>query len=123
MFDYERFRNDVLALGLLALVVFVGLSFLSYDPADPPSDLTAAEDVVGGVLVHPQVMMSEVAHAAVDAPPAERGELVAGILGEGDVTLEELDAVDLAHRAALLAKDQALVDLDVDLVEERAFSS
>lgn len=39
MFDYERFRNDVLALGLLALVVFVGLSFLSYDPADPPSDL------------------------------------------------------------------------------------
>ncbi|MEQ9406089.1 MAG: DNA translocase FtsK 4TM domain-containing protein [Fuerstiella sp.] len=39
MFDYERFRNDVLALGLMALVVFVGLSFLSYDPADPPSDL------------------------------------------------------------------------------------
>lgn len=39
MFDHERFRNDVLALGLLALVVFVGLSFLSYDPADPPSDL------------------------------------------------------------------------------------
>lgn len=39
MFNYERFRNDVLALGLLALVVFVGLSFVSYDPADPPSDL------------------------------------------------------------------------------------
>lgn len=39
MFDYERFRNDVLALGLMALVVFVGLSFMSYDPADPPSDL------------------------------------------------------------------------------------
>ena len=39
MFDYERFRNDVLALGLLALVVFVGLSFLSYDPGDPPSNL------------------------------------------------------------------------------------
>ncbi|MCH2200791.1 MAG: DNA translocase FtsK [Fuerstiella sp.] len=39
MFDFERFRNDTLALGLLALVVFVGLSFLSYDPADPPSDL------------------------------------------------------------------------------------
>ena len=39
MFDYERIRNDALALGLLALVVFVGLSFLSYDPADPPSDL------------------------------------------------------------------------------------
>lgn len=39
MFDYERFRNDVLALGLFALVVFVGLSFLSYDAADPPSSL------------------------------------------------------------------------------------
>lgn len=39
MFDYERFRNDVMALGLMALVVFVGLSFMSYDPADPPSDL------------------------------------------------------------------------------------
>ncbi len=39
MFDFERFRNDVLALGLLALVVFVGLSFLSYDSADSPSDL------------------------------------------------------------------------------------
>ena len=39
MFDHERLRNDVLALGLLALVVFVGLSFLSYDAADPPSNL------------------------------------------------------------------------------------
>ena len=39
MFDYERFRNDVIALGLMALVVFIGLSFMSYDPADPPSDL------------------------------------------------------------------------------------
>ncbi len=39
MFDFERFRNDVLALGLLALLVFVGLSCLSWDPADPPSDL------------------------------------------------------------------------------------
>lgn len=39
MFDFERFRNDVLALGLFALVVFVGLSFLSYDAADPPSSL------------------------------------------------------------------------------------
>jgi S-DNA-T family DNA segregation ATPase FtsK/SpoIIIE len=39
MFDKERFKTDVLALGLLALVVFIGLSFLSYDPADPPSQL------------------------------------------------------------------------------------
>lgn len=37
--DTERLKTDLLALGLLALVVFVGLSFLSYDPADPPSTL------------------------------------------------------------------------------------
>jgi S-DNA-T family DNA segregation ATPase FtsK/SpoIIIE len=39
MFDLQRIRNDLLALGLLALAVFAGLSFLSYDPADPPSML------------------------------------------------------------------------------------
>lgn len=39
MIDTERLKTDLLALGLLALVVFVGLSFLSYDPADPPSTL------------------------------------------------------------------------------------
>ncbi|MFN9718476.1 MAG: DNA translocase FtsK 4TM domain-containing protein, partial [Planctomycetota bacterium] len=37
--DTERLKTDLLALGLLALVVFAGLSFLSYDPADPPSTL------------------------------------------------------------------------------------
>lgn len=35
----ERLKTDLLALGLLTLVTFVGLSFLSYDPADPPSSL------------------------------------------------------------------------------------
>ena len=39
MLDKERLKTDLLALGLLALVVFVGLSFLSYDPADAPSSL------------------------------------------------------------------------------------
>jgi S-DNA-T family DNA segregation ATPase FtsK/SpoIIIE len=39
MFDFERIKTDLLALGLLALAVFAGLSFLSYDPADPPSAL------------------------------------------------------------------------------------
>ncbi len=39
MFDSERLKTDLLALGLLALVVFAGLSFLSYDYADPPSNL------------------------------------------------------------------------------------
>ncbi|MGD9853531.1 MAG: DNA translocase FtsK [Planctomycetaceae bacterium] len=39
MIDYRRLRTDLLAIGLLAAVVFVGLSLWSYDPADPPSTL------------------------------------------------------------------------------------
>ena len=39
MLDKERLKTDLLALGVLSLVVFVGLSFLSYDAADPPSSL------------------------------------------------------------------------------------
>lgn len=37
MFDYARLKTDLLALALLALAVFVGLSLASFDPADPPS--------------------------------------------------------------------------------------
>lgn len=37
MFDYTRLRTDLIALGLLAATVFVGLSLVSYDPADPPA--------------------------------------------------------------------------------------
>lgn len=37
MFDYTRLKNDILALAILAMAVFVGLSLASYDPADPPS--------------------------------------------------------------------------------------
>jgi S-DNA-T family DNA segregation ATPase FtsK/SpoIIIE len=39
MIDYRRLRTDLLALGLLAANVFVGLSLVSFDPADPPSTL------------------------------------------------------------------------------------
>lgn len=39
MLDFDRLKTDLLALGLLAFAVFAGLSFLSYDPADPPSTL------------------------------------------------------------------------------------
>lgn len=37
MLDYRRIRNDLLALGLLAATLFVGLCLASYDPADPPA--------------------------------------------------------------------------------------
>ncbi|MBM4074056.1 MAG: DNA translocase FtsK, partial [Planctomycetes bacterium] len=36
MIDYARIRTDLIALGLLALAVFLGLSLASYHPADPP---------------------------------------------------------------------------------------
>ena len=37
MIDYGRLRNDLIAIGLLAMAVFVGLALVSYDPADPPA--------------------------------------------------------------------------------------
>ena len=36
MIDYRRLRTDLVALGLLAGAVFLGLSLYSYSPADPP---------------------------------------------------------------------------------------
>jgi S-DNA-T family DNA segregation ATPase FtsK/SpoIIIE len=35
--DRQRLKTDVLALGLLAVTVFVALSLFSFDPADPPA--------------------------------------------------------------------------------------
>jgi len=37
--NFQRIKSDLLALGLLAVTVFAGLSVASYDPADPPSTL------------------------------------------------------------------------------------
>lgn len=39
MIDVQRFKTDLIALGLLAATVFLGLSLFSYDPADPPAQL------------------------------------------------------------------------------------
>lgn len=39
MIDYQRLKHDLLALGCLALSVFLTLSLGSYDPADPPASL------------------------------------------------------------------------------------
>jgi DNA segregation ATPase FtsK/SpoIIIE, S-DNA-T family len=39
MIDIQRFKTDLIALGLLAVTVFLGLSLFSYDPADPPAQL------------------------------------------------------------------------------------
>ena len=37
MIDYQRLKADLLALGLLAVIIFTGLALFSHDPADPPS--------------------------------------------------------------------------------------
>jgi len=39
MLEQRNLKLDLLALGLLALAIFLGASLLSYDPADPPSRL------------------------------------------------------------------------------------
>ena len=39
MIDFRRLGLDLIALGLLAATLFVGLSLISYDPADPPARL------------------------------------------------------------------------------------
>lgn len=39
MIDVHRFKTDLIALGLLAVTVFLGLSLFSYDPADPPAQM------------------------------------------------------------------------------------
>ncbi len=39
MFEQRNLKLDLLALGLLATVIFLAAALLSYDPADPPSQL------------------------------------------------------------------------------------
>ncbi|HBN75460.1 MAG TPA: DNA translocase FtsK [Planctomycetaceae bacterium] len=38
MIDYERLKTDLAALGLFALLLFVALSLISYDPLDAPAN-------------------------------------------------------------------------------------
>ena len=39
MINYQRLKNDLLALGLLAGAIFTALALLSHDPGDPPSTM------------------------------------------------------------------------------------
>ncbi len=60
MLDYGRLRTDLLALAVLAMTVFLGLSLVSYDPADPPAQLVYPNHVqptnlcgiAGALLAH-----------------------------------------------------------------------
>ena len=39
-FDFRRLRDDVLALVLLGVVAYLGISLVSWDAADPPATQT-----------------------------------------------------------------------------------
>ncbi|QDU49683.1 DNA translocase FtsK [Gimesia panareensis] len=57
MIDVQRFKTDLIALGLLAATVFLGLSLFSYDPADPPAQLVypvreIAQNLCGATGAH-----------------------------------------------------------------------
>ena len=43
MLEHRDLKKDLLALGLLALAVFLAAALVSYDPADPPSKLVFPE--------------------------------------------------------------------------------
>jgi len=43
MLEQRNLKLDLLALGLLALTIFLAAALLSYDPADPPSKLVSPE--------------------------------------------------------------------------------
>lgn len=51
--DFQRIKTDLLALAFLALALFVGLSLVSYNPADPPSHTVFPGRVVVGNLCGP----------------------------------------------------------------------
>ena len=88
MLEQRNLKMDLLALGLLAVVVFLAASLLSYDPADPPSKLVFPE-------------RAEVLNAC-----GRSGALVSRLLFTGLglgayyllVSLAALDAVLLARR-------------------------
>ncbi|MCO6456076.1 MAG: DNA translocase FtsK 4TM domain-containing protein, partial [Pirellulaceae bacterium] len=78
MFENRNLRHDLFALGLLALVVFLGVSLITYDPADPVAQVAAE---LGGwyatdVLVYPQ---NEQLHNAC----GRWGALAADVLFQG----------------------------------------
>ncbi len=65
MFEQRSLKLDLIALGLLAIVLFLGLALLTYDTADPP-----------GTLVHP-------AHAEAANSCGRAGAWAAHLLLEG----------------------------------------
>ncbi len=88
MFEERKLKRDLLALALLALVIFLTAALFSYDPADPPT-----------ALVFPP-------HLEIHNTCGRSGAIVARLLFESlgigayylIVSLTVLDAVLLMHR-------------------------
>ncbi|MGA2798078.1 MAG: DNA translocase FtsK 4TM domain-containing protein [Thermoguttaceae bacterium] len=88
MFEERKLKRDLLALALLALVIFLTAALFSYDPADPPTS-----------LVYPP-------HLEIHNTCGRSGAIVARLLFESlgigayylIVSLTVLDAVLLMHR-------------------------
>lgn len=101
MTDNRSLKLDVFALGLLALVVFLTLALLTYDPADPVVSLVAPLNNLyrPDVLVYPQ-------HATVENACGIWGALLASMLLTGlglgayylVLSLAALDALLLLRR-------------------------
>ncbi|MHB8863600.1 MAG: FtsK/SpoIIIE family DNA translocase [Pirellulaceae bacterium] len=97
----RNLRLDLLALGLLALVIFLTLALLTYSPADPLGELVAPLNSLyqPDVLVFPQ-------NAVVENACGKRGALMASMLLTGlglgayylVVSLATLDALLLLRR-------------------------
>lgn len=64
MFDYARLKTDLMALAVLAMAVFLGLSLVSYDPLDPPTyslfpvrdSVTNLGGLAGAVVAHELIL-------------------------------------------------------------------
>jgi S-DNA-T family DNA segregation ATPase FtsK/SpoIIIE len=101
MTDNRNLKLDAFALGLLALVVFLTLALLTYDPADPVVDLVAPLNNLyrPDVLVYPQ-------NATIENACGKWGSLAASMLLTGlglgayylVVSLGTLDALLLLRR-------------------------
>ena len=63
--NFQRLRNDLIAIVLLGVAVFLGLSLVCYDPADPPAEqIYPARASVGNLAGEP---------GALELPDVELG--------------------------------------------------
>lgn len=65
MIDYQRLKNDILALGLFAATLFTAIALTSYDVADPPSTAVYPAQSVVTNLCGPTGAL--IAHVLVNA--------------------------------------------------------